>query len=115
VGTAAVVDGDTIELNAGDKRFAVRLCGIDGPERRHAGVPEATAKMSELVRGKQVRCVQVGSGTPCDGRSKSTNHKRIVAQCFVGPEDIAKTMVCSGHAVDWPKFSAGYYRCNGKE
>jgi micrococcal nuclease len=73
------------------------------------------AKMTEIVSGKEVQCVQVGGGTPCDGRSKPTSHKRIVAQCFVDGVDISKEMVCSGHAVDWPKFSAGYYRCNAKE
>jgi micrococcal nuclease len=106
------VDGDTIELHVGDKIIPVRLCGIDSPEARHAGGPEASAKMAEIIAGKEVQCVQVGGGTPCDGRSKSTSHKRIVAQCFVDGVDISKEMVCSGHAVDWPKlFSAGYYRC----
>jgi micrococcal nuclease len=110
-GTAVVVDGDTIELHVADKVIPVRLCGIDSPEARHAGGPEASAKMAELIDGKEVQCVQVGGGTPCDGRSKPTNHKRIVAQCFVDGVDISKEMVCSGHAVDWPKFSGGYYRC----
>jgi endonuclease YncB( thermonuclease family) len=110
-GTAAVVDGDTIELNAGGKGIPVRLCGIDSPEARHAGGPEALAMMAKLIAGKEVQCIQVGDGTPCDGRSKSTSHKRIVAQCFVEGVDIAKEMVCSGHAVDWPKFSGGFYRC----
>ena len=111
-GTAVVVDGDTIELHVGNKSISVRLCGIDSPEARHAGGPEASAKMAELIAGKEVQCVQVGCGTPCDGRSKPTGHKRIVAQCFVDGVDISKEMVCSGHAVDWPKFSAGYYRCD---
>lgn len=110
-GPAAVVDGDTIGIRNGDKTVAVRLCGIDSPEANHVGGPEATAKMSELVRGKEVQCVQVGEGTPCDGRSRPTSRGRIVAQCFVEGRDIAKEMVCSGNAVDWPKFSGGYYRC----
>ena len=108
-GTAVVVDGDTIELRVGDKIIPVRLCGIDSPEARHAGGPEASAKMAELITGKEVQCVQVGGGTPCDGRSKPTSYKRIVAQCFVDGEDISKKMVCSGHAVDWPKFSGKRY------
>lgn len=110
-GFASAVDGDTIELRNGEKTMAVRLCGIDSPETNHAGGPEATAKMRELIRGKEVQCVQVGGGTPCDGRSRPTSHTRIVAQCFVEGLDLAKEMVCSGHAVDWPKFSGGYYRC----
>jgi endonuclease YncB( thermonuclease family) len=111
-GTAVVVDGDTIELHVGNRIVPVRLCGIDSPEARHAGGPEASAKMAQIIAGKEVQCVQVGGGTPCDGRSKPTSHKRIVAQCFVDGVDISKEMVCSGHAVDWPKFSAGYYSCN---
>ena len=114
-GMASVVDGDTIDLHIAEKVVRVRLCGIDSPEARHAGGPEASAKMAALISGKEVQCVQVGGGTPCDGRSKPTNHKRIVAQCFVDGKDISKEMVCSGRAVDWPKFSAGYYRCNIKE
>jgi endonuclease YncB( thermonuclease family) len=110
-GSAVIVDGDTIELHVGDKIIPVRLCGIDSPEARHAGGPEASAKMASLIAGKEVQCVQVGDGTPCDGRSKPTSHKRIVAQCFVDGVDISKVMVCSGHAVDWPKFSGGYYQC----
>lgn len=110
-GSAVVVDGDTIELHVGDKVIPVRLCGIDSPESRHAGGPEASAKMAEIIAGKEVQCVQVGGGTPCDGQSKPTSHKRIVAQCFVDGVDISKEMVCSGHAVDRPKFSAGYYQC----
>jgi hypothetical protein len=46
-----------------------------------------------------------------DSRSRPTSHKRIVAQCIVDGDDISKEMVCSGQAVDWPKFSAGYFRC----
>jgi endonuclease YncB( thermonuclease family) len=66
--------------------------------------------MAEIITGKEVQCVQVGGGTPCDGRLKPTSHKRIVAQSFVDGKDSSKEMVCSGHAVDWPKFSGGYYQ-----
>lgn len=98
--TAVAVDGDTIELHIGDKVIPVGLCGIDSPEAWHAGGPEASAKMAELIAGNEIQCVQVGGGTPCDGRSKPTSHKRIVAKCFVDGLDISKEMVCSGHAVD---------------
>jgi endonuclease YncB( thermonuclease family) len=48
-GTAIVVDGDTIELHVGNKIIPVRLCGIDSPEARHAGGPEASAKMAAVI------------------------------------------------------------------
>jgi hypothetical protein len=66
-GPAVVVDGDTIELHVGDKTIPVRLCGIDSPEARHAGGPEASAKMAELIVGKEVQCVQVAN--PCQNRA----------------------------------------------
>jgi hypothetical protein len=66
-GSAVVVDGDTIELHVGNKIVPVRLCGIDSLEARHAGGPEASAKMAQIIVGKEVQCVQVGGGTPCDG------------------------------------------------
>jgi hypothetical protein len=52
-GSAVVVDGDTIELHVADKVIPVRLCGIDSPEARHAGGPEASAKMTAIVSGKE--------------------------------------------------------------
>ena len=113
-GPATAIDGDTIEVHAGDKFVRVRLCGIDSPELRHAGGPEAATKMRGLL-SNPVHCVPVGEGTPCDGRSKPTNHNRIVAQCFINGSDISKEMVCSGHAIDWPKFSDGYYRCGNRK
>lgn len=61
-GTAVGVDGDTIELHVGDKVIPVRLCGIDSPEARHAGGPEASAKMASLIANK-------GSAV-CSGRRR---------------------------------------------
>jgi hypothetical protein len=40
-------------------------------------ITEAKAALTSLIGGKDVRCVQVGSGTPCDGRSRPTNRNRI--------------------------------------
>jgi len=80
----------------------VRLCGIDSPEARHAGGPAAPAKMAELVAGKEVQCVQVGSGTPCDGRSKSTSHNRIVAQYFVDCVDKGLSTYSSRSPISLP-------------
>jgi len=100
-----VADGDTFDI--GDT--AVRLCGIDAPEKGEAGYMKASAALKALVEGKTVRCVQVGDGTVCDGRSKPTSYDRIVAQCFVGDQDIAASLVAAGVACDWTRFSGGYY------
>jgi micrococcal nuclease len=112
----SVIDGDDIELCAdGGSCRDIRLCGIDAPEvecgRSYDVAREA---LRALVFGKRVHCIQVGGGTPCDGRSKSTNRGRIVAQCFVDETDVAAVLVERGVACDWKRFSGGHYSRNGK-
>lgn len=104
-----VSDGDTFRI--GNTR--IRLCGIDAPEIGMEGANAATAALEALIGGKEVRCVQVGSGTVCDHRSKPTNQGRIVAQCFVDGRDVADIMADLGHACDWPRFSGGHYHRSG--
>jgi len=107
-----VADGDTFDMALPDHIVKVRICGIDAPESGEPGSKEAWSKLSALVHGKTVSCVQVNSapGTVCDGRSKTTNRDRIVAQCFVDGRDIASDLVQAGVACDWPKFSGGHYQ-----
>ena len=104
-----VTDGDTLTISSEAQKVRVRFYGVDSPERRQPGYSEASKELGRLTEGKEVRCVQVGGGTPCDGRSPPISRDRIVAQCFVGDRDIAMEMICSGNAIDWPKFSGGYY------
>ena len=111
----SIEDGDTFTLRdpqrSGD--FAIRLCGVDAPERGHAGSREAHEALRNLIFGKTVRClqtrVQVGARTPCDGLSAPSSCGRIVAQCFLIGMDIAAHMVRAGHACAWPKFSGRHY------
>ena len=84
-----VVDGDTFWVCDGTACHKIRLCGADAPEKGEDRYRESAEALEALVRGKSVHCVQVGGGTPCDGRSRPTNRDRIVAQCFVGEIDIA--------------------------
>ena len=51
-----VVDGDTIEVRLPDGRLErVRLIGIDAPELGEPGSSEATARLTELVEGEEIR------------------------------------------------------------
>jgi hypothetical protein len=79
-------------------------------ERGQPGYDQATGVLSNLIEGKTVRCLEIGEGTVCDGRSKPTSHDRIVAQCFLNKLDIAEEMAKSGTVCDWPKFSGGRYK-----
>jgi endonuclease YncB( thermonuclease family) len=111
VGTVPkIYDGDTFALCDETVCHRVRICGINAPEVGEQGSKRATAALRGLVSGKSVRCVQVGNGTVCDGRSRATNQGRVVAQCFVGSTDIAQALVRGGFACDWVKFSGGVYR-----
>jgi micrococcal nuclease len=105
-----IVDGDTFDMLAADRTIRIRFCGIDSPEQGQAGYHSAADALRNMISGKTVRCVQVGAGTPCDGRSRPTNRDRVVAQCFLGTADIAADMVRGRHACDWPIFSGGHYR-----
>jgi endonuclease YncB( thermonuclease family) len=110
----AVVDGDTFTMEVESRRIRVRICGIDAPERGQPGYGQAAGVLSNMVEGKLVHCLQVGEGTPCDGRSKPNSRDRIVAQCFIDKLDIAEEMTRSGTACDWPKFSGGRYKISDK-
>lgn len=91
-----VVDGDTFHANS----HKIRLWGIDAPEiSTYEGV-EAKEFLTLLVKDKPITCQQVDT----DGYS------REVSRCYVEGQDIACLLVGSGHAVDWPHFSYGYYK-----
>ena len=96
VTTIAVTDGDT--LRSGDLR--IRLWGIDAPELKDAGGPEAKQALADLTNGQPLVCDVVDVG----------KYGRMIAKCRLpGGADLACEMVRTGHAVDWPKYSGGAY------
>lgn len=109
-----IADGDTFWICDATACHKIRVCGINAPERGEPSYHESGEALRKLVEGKAVRCIQVGNGTPCDGRSRPTSHDRIVAQCFVNGADIAMPLVEGGFACDWVKFSGGAYSQGGK-
>lgn len=100
---------DTIDICIGTSCIRVRLCGINTSEPGEPGATEATEELRTLASRETVRCVPVGQGTICDGRSGSTNHCRLVAQCFLGQADVGGVMVERGLACDWERFTGGHY------
>jgi endonuclease YncB( thermonuclease family) len=105
VGSGTVIDGDTFDLCANGSCKAIRLCGVNAEEHDS----RATQALANVLRDQEIRCVQVGGGTVCDGRSRPTNRGRIVAQCFVGATDIVDPLIRAGVVCDWSKFSGGHY------
>ncbi|MCV9910052.1 thermonuclease family protein [Brucella sp. HL-2] len=108
IGTASVIDADTIEIHG----QRIRLFGIDAPEGRQ------TCRDAE---DKEYRCGQVGANAldeyiqmsqPIRCQKKDTDrYNRMVATCETAKgEDVAAWLVRSGHALDWPRYSQGRYR-----
>ena len=102
-GTAQAKDGDA--LMVGGKE--VRLYGIDAPEYDQScqktgqdwscGAAAAN-RLAQLVNGKTVVCSSVGID----------DHSRVLGRCMVGATDINRTMVATGYAVAFRRYSSDY-------
>lgn len=92
-----IVDGDTFFIG----KTRIRLCGIDAPVQGHPGYRLSAKYLQRMIEGKTVRCIPVGAGAACVGRSMPQTHNRRVAQCFLEWTDLADEMVKAGHAKDW--------------
>jgi endonuclease YncB( thermonuclease family) len=89
-----VIDGDTFHLGG----FAIRLWGIDAPERDTAAGPKSTQALQTILRGRNLTC------QPMDW-----SHQRLVARCDIGGRDLSMVMVRTGWAKDLPSKSRGAY------
>ena len=102
-GVAMAGDGDSLTISG--ERY--RLFGIDAPEfdqtcarggAQWACGQEAADLLANLVTGKEVRCVPTGEDA----------YGRTVARCTVGTTDVNRTMVATGFAVAFRKYSTDY-------
>jgi endonuclease YncB( thermonuclease family) len=102
-GTARAKDGDSLVVGSRE----VRLFGVDAPEFdqtcKRAGTnwqcgTEAAQKLAALVTGREVRCVSSGED----------QYGRTLATCTVGQVDVNRTMVSSGFAVAFRRYSSNY-------
>lgn len=103
-GRATVVDGDGVEIGG----VKIRLFGVDAPEidqycNRADGTrwrcgQYATVELDRTIAGREVTCAV---------RDKD-RYGRPVAVCRVAEIDLAATMVRSGLAVAYRKFTRDY-------
>jgi endonuclease YncB( thermonuclease family) len=104
VGTARVLDGDTLEISG----VRVRLEGIDAPELKqscphwlyghwNAGHRAAVA-LRRMVDGRQVECASSGSDI----------YGRFLGMCRAGNVDLNREMVAKGYAWAFVRYSSRY-------
>jgi endonuclease YncB( thermonuclease family) len=100
-GRAAVIDGDTIEL----QRERIRLFGIGAPE---------SSQVCQDAGGRDYRCGQqaamaladrIGMATVSCSKKDTDRYHRIVAVCQIGSTDLGAWLVSHGHAVAFRRYS----------
>lgn len=93
-----VVDGDTLYIEG--HRPAIRIWGINAPEKGESSHQAATNALSRLASHKNVSCRFI----------ETDRYGRSVSQCFLSDgRDLAAEMIRQGHAVEYCRFSKGYY------
>ncbi|MCB1467033.1 MAG: thermonuclease family protein [Rhizobiaceae bacterium] len=103
VGTAAVIDGDTIEI--GETR--VRLSGIDAPEGRQACERDGAQWACGEDSARQLRSLVEGRQVVCHGNGYD-DYGRVIAACEAVGLELNRTMVQQGWAVAFRRYSQGY-------
>ncbi len=95
---ARIVDGDTLRLHG--LPVAVRLWGLDAPERGQKGAERATAALGALAQGQSLSC-----------RIRDIDrYGRIVGQCHLPDgRDLAATLIAAGDAREYCRYSGGHY------
>jgi endonuclease YncB( thermonuclease family) len=103
-GSAAVVDGDTLDIND----YRIRLYGIDAPESaqtcRDSGGRDyrcglsATRALSDRIAGQVVSC-----------QARDVDrYGRVVAVCRVAGEEVNRWLTSEGWAVAYRRYSRDY-------
>ena len=103
VGTATVIDGDTIDIHG----QRIRFHGIDAPESKQmceaGGASYRCGQKSALALSDRIGRATVS----CKGKDVD-RYGRIVAVCFKGQEDLNAWMVSQGWAVSYRRYSEDY-------
>jgi hypothetical protein len=95
------------DLRVGGRK--VVLCGVTF-SRPPSLEPFMREQARRTFQGNEVNCVQVGGGTPCDGRAAPSYEGLPVVQCK-RPDgaDLARVLSDSGYLCDVPAQSGGTY------
>lgn len=110
-GSIEVIDGDGLRSG----HTSLRLWGIDAAELDTGAGRKARSALAALIAGQDVHCWPALDWWPAaahrpDCPNRARTHGRIVAICTLADgRDLARELVAGGWAVDWPRYSCGYY------
>ncbi|UYN97812.1 MAG: thermonuclease family protein [Enhydrobacter sp.] len=104
LGTASVVDGDTLEIRS----QRVRLHGIDAPESRQLCTRQDGTRWRCGQQAALALADRIGTATVrCEGNSRD-RYGRLIAVCYKNKEDLNRWMVANGWAVAYRRYSLAY-------
>lgn len=104
IGTASVIDGDTLEIH-GER---IRLAGIDAPESgQNCYYPNGVAWRCGQAAALAVSDYIGRRAVQCESESLD-RYGRHIATCYVGRTNINAVIVSSGLAVAYVRYSSLY-------
>ena len=103
VGSARVIDGDTIVVRG----LRIRLHGIDAPEINQVCTRAGLTYRCGEISAQALTKVVEGGTLQCEQKDID-RYKRIVAVCRIAETDINAWMVSGGHAVAYRHYSLDY-------
>lgn len=96
------------DLRVGGRK--VLLCGVAFTRSRGLE-PIVRDQARRAYQGQQLDCIQVGGGTPCDGRASPVFGDAVVAQCRTAQGgDLAHQLSSDGYLCDLPAQSGSIYK-----
>lgn len=113
-GPARIIDGDTLDVNG----VRVRLWGIDAPEARQTCLDASGRSWACGERATEALRRIVGSETVECRRKDADRYGRMVAICACSVSmtglSVNVIMVLDGWAVDYARYSRGFYAVDEK-